>query len=298
LYPSINVLKEALREGPQKLASFNPREPRKRSHFYVRDASECPVAVWLDCQGIPKPVMPSRVLALQRRGNDLEAQVLDSLRAYYPDTKIHIPTLKVQFSTVFTDGSGEPQIDQFFVAGRPDALLYNNILEVKSVGVEVYDTYRSEANLPQRFRDQLLLYGTMFGLPSLVVILVCRDDHRHRVYSVAPDPDRVLFLLARLGSIYRALIDGVPPERDAYEQCPIYCPCWSIHAKEASVGNSTDPSSSLPSAGEAAGRDHGTDNEVGALCSDRDSAVETPLQSGLSQIPDSYSSPSLTGERA
>ena len=248
--------------------------------------------------------MPARVLALQRRGNDLEDQVLDSIRAYFPDTKVHIPTLKSRFSTVFSDGS----IDHFLVAGRPDAILYNNILEVKSVGVEVFDTYRSEASLPQRFRDQLLLYGDMFGRRSLVVILVCRDDHRHRVYSVAPDPDRVLFLLARLGAINRALIDGVPPERDAYEQCPIYCPCWgaprhaehhsrSLDAKEASVGNSTDPSSGLSSAGETTGRDHGTDNEVGALCSNRDSAVETALQSGLSQVPGSYSSPPLTGEK-
>jgi len=240
--------------------------------------------------------MPARVLALQRRGNDLEDQVLDSIRAYFPDTKVHIPTLKSRFSTVFPDGS----IDHFLVAGRPDAILYNNILEVKSVGVEVFNTYRSEASLPQRFRDQLLLYGDMFGRHSLVVILVCRDDHRHRVYSVAPDPDRVLFLLARLGVINRALIDGIAPERDTYEQCPIYCPCWSStgypggqseYGKEASVGDSPETSYSVSGTGEVPGRSDGPGNEVGTLRSDRDPAVEEAAEQRIRSQLVGYSGP-------
>ena len=247
--------------------------------------------------------MPARVLALQRRGNDLEDQVLDSIRAYFPDTKVHIPTLKSRFSTVFPDGS----IDHFLVAGRPDAILYNNILEVKSVGVEVFNTYRSEASLPQRFRDQLLLYGDMFGRHSLVVILVCRDDHRHRVYSVAPDPDRVLFLLARLGVINRALIDGIAPERDTYEQCPIYCPCWSStgypggqseYGKEASVGDSPETPYSVSGTGEAAGRSDSSGNEVGTLRPNSNSEIEETVHERVPEVPVLFRGAPITWDRS
>jgi len=217
--PTINKIKSWLREAPVK------RELRRRQDwtsrpgdaFYVRDANDCPIKVWLRRKGLLPPladISKPRVLTLGQRGNWLEKEVLTALKEYNPLAKSDVPALRKSYASPAYD-------PPFVLSGKPDLIDWPDLYEIKSIGTKEFDETRSVDQARQSWHDQCNLYRDLFQVTECYLILVERNDARYRVFRVPEDPDRLRYLLRYFSELEDKIQSNVMPARtDCWKDCP------------------------------------------------------------------------------